>query len=68
MNRATRVTIGALTTLLATTAWLAGCGDAEVPIEQDPVLAEINAVLRDKWQKGYMTEDVDLYMSAYWAD
>ena len=45
---------------------LSGCGDVEKPIDQDPVLQEINNVLRNKWQRGYMTEDVDLYMSAYW--
>ena len=59
-------TLAAVIGVLA--GWSAGCGDVEKPTEQDPVLNEINAVLRDRWQKGYMTEDVDLYMSAYWAD
>ncbi len=55
-------------TLAALVAVLAGCGDVDKPTEQDPILNEINTVLRDRWQKGYMTEDVDLYMTAYWAD
>ncbi len=49
-------------------AGLAGCGDVDKPQDQDPVLAEISAILRDQWQKGYMTEDVELYMSAYWGE
>ncbi len=52
--------------LLCGTLLSAGCGDVEPPIDQDPVLIEINKVLREKWQRGYMTEDVDLYMSAFW--
>ena len=55
-------------TVVAVVGLMASCGDVDKPTELDPVLNEINAVLRDRWQKGYMTEDVDLYMSAYWAD
>jgi hypothetical protein len=54
--------------VVALAAWAAACGDVDKPTEQDPVLNEINEVLRDRWQRGYMTEDVDLYMSAYWAE
>ena len=57
-----------LTSLLSAAVLLTtGCGDVDKPIDEDPVLNEINKVLREKWQRGYMTEDVDLYMSAYWA-
>jgi hypothetical protein len=47
---------------------LVGCGDVDTiePISLET--QEISAILNDKWQKGYMTEDVELYMSAYWAD
>ncbi|MEO2006977.1 MAG: hypothetical protein ABGY41_23125, partial [Candidatus Poribacteria bacterium] len=51
-----------------TAAGLAGCGDVDKPSNVDPVLIELSTLLNDRWQKGYMTEDVDLYMSAYWAD
>lgn len=56
-----------LVSLLCGALLSAGCGDVDPPIDQDPVLNEINKVLREKWQRGYMTEDVDLYMSAFWA-
>lgn len=49
-------------------AGLTGCGDVDKVNDQDPVLTELSSILNDKWQKGYMTEDVDLYMSAYWAE
>ena len=71
MNRSTSqltTWLIAIGLVVATVGGLVGCGDVEKPSEQDPVLSEINAVLRDRWQKGYMTEDVDLYMSAYWAE
>ncbi|MDE0019803.1 MAG: hypothetical protein OXT69_00270 [Candidatus Poribacteria bacterium] len=55
-----------LVSLLCGALLFAGCGDVEPPYPQDPVLNEINRLLREKWQRGYMTEDVDLYMSAYW--
>ncbi|MBM3214203.1 hypothetical protein FJZ36_04730 [Candidatus Poribacteria bacterium] len=58
--------LGGLASIAVAIAFL-GCGDVEKPGEQDPVIQSINAVLRDRWQKGYMTEDIDLYMSAYWA-
>jgi hypothetical protein len=49
-------------------AGLTGCGDVDKIVDTDPVLIELSTLLNDRWQKGYMTEDVDLYMSAYWAD
>ena len=47
---------------------MSGCGDVEKPGDQDPVVQSINAILRDRWMKGYMSEDIDLYLSAYWAE
>lgn len=46
-----------------------GCGDVE-PIKPEPPkeLSAIEKVLKEKWIKGYMSEDVDLYMSAYWKE
>ena len=53
-----------------------GCGDVE-PITKPPPpeVAEISAVLKDRWKKGYETEDLELYMSSflkegyfYWSD
>jgi hypothetical protein len=29
---------------------------------------QIRDVLSDRWQRGYMTENIDLYMSAYWEE
>jgi hypothetical protein len=54
--------------LLVALALAVGCGDVQKPGESDPTLAAINSILRDRWVKGYMTEDVDLYISAYWAE
>ena len=49
------------------TALLIGCGDVE-PITKPPPpeVAEISAVLRDRWKQGYETEDLELYMSSFW--
>jgi hypothetical protein len=49
-------------------AAISGCGDVEKPGDNDPIIQSVNAVLRDRWMKGYMSEDVDLYLSAYWAE
>ncbi len=48
---------------------LSGCGDVE-PITKPPPpeVAEINAVLKDRWKKGYETEDLELYMSSFWKE
>ena len=56
--------IGILTFIM----FISSCGDVEELQEQSPDLIEINNVLKDRWQKGYMNEDIDLYMSAYWED
>lgn len=49
-----------------------GCGErkrAIAPWSPDSLaLAAINDVLQERWLKGIMTEDIDLYMSSYWAD
>ncbi|RKY01772.1 hypothetical protein DRP77_09120 [Candidatus Poribacteria bacterium] len=45
------------------------CGDApKITKPQPKEFAMINDVLKNRWQKGYMMEDVDLYMSAYWKE
>ena len=48
---------------------LIGCGDVE-PITKPPPpeVAEISAVLKDRWKKGYETEDLELYMSSFWKE
>jgi len=50
-------------------AFLAGCGDVE-PITEPPPpeVGEISSVLRDRWKQGYETEDLELYMSAFWKE
>jgi inorganic pyrophosphatase len=56
-------------TLIISVILVSSCGDApRVTQPQPKEYAAIVSVLRDRWQKGYMTEDVDLYMSAYWKD
>jgi hypothetical protein len=55
--------------ILLVVTFLLSCGDVEKITEERPEeAAAISKVLRERWQKGYMTEDVDLYMSAYWPD
>ena len=40
-----------------------------VPLSPDTIaLVAIKDVLQYRWLKGLMTEDIDLYMSSYWAD
>lgn len=48
--------------------FISSCGDVEELQEQSPDLIAITNVLKDRWQKGYMREDVELYMSAYWEN
>ena len=46
-----------------------GCGGAdEEGKEFGAAEIAINDVITERWQKGYMTEDLPLYESAYWAD
>jgi hypothetical protein len=59
-----------LTKILATFSLLMlllalGCGEADEEIEAE---IAINEVITDRWQKGYMTKDLSLYESAYWAE
>jgi hypothetical protein len=55
--------------LLFFIAMLTGCGDVE-PITEPPPpeVAEISAVLKDRWKQGYETEDLELYMSSFWKE
>jgi len=48
---------------------LMGCGDVE-PITKPPPpeVAEISTVIKDRWKRGYETEDLELYMSAFWKE
>lgn len=48
---------------------LLGCGDVE-PITKPPPpeVAEISDVLKNRWKRGYETEDIELYMSAFWKE
>jgi hypothetical protein len=60
--------LGLYCILLAAILFLS-CGDVEELTKERPEEASaISKVLRERWQKGYMGEDVDLYMSAYWPD
>jgi len=55
--------------ILGIVAFLFGCGDvtpADRPGEEEK--AAIIKVLNDRWRKGYVTQDVNLYISAYWED
>lgn len=57
------VSIGILTII-----FISSCGDVDELEKQSPDLTKINNVLKEKWRKGYMQEDVELYMSAYWEE
>jgi len=55
--------------ILLVVTFLLSCGDVEeLPEERPEEAAAISKALRERWQQGYMTEDIDLYMSAYWTD
>jgi len=42
-----------------------GCGEVDEESEAEIAISE---VITERWQKGYMTKDLPLYESAYWAD
>ena len=65
MHRSFLITSG----FLFLAVMLIGCGDVE-PITKPPPpeVAEISAVLKDRWKKGYETEDLELYMSSFWKE
>ena len=48
---------------------LVGCGDVD-PITKPPPqeVIEISNVLKNRWKQGYETEDLELYMSAFWKE
>jgi len=55
--------------ILFVATFLLSCGDVEeITKERPEEAAAISKILRERWQNGYMTEDVELYMSAYWPD
>ena len=43
------------------------CGE-EADVEVSEAEIAISQVITERWQRGYMTEDLPLYESAYWAD
>lgn len=46
--------------------FFSACGDVgKLPVSSEDYLA-INSVLK-RWREGYETEDIETYMSAYWA-
>lgn len=48
-----------------------GCETKRTVVQLSPdslAVFAINDVLQERWLKGIMTEDIDLYMSSYWAD
>jgi hypothetical protein len=55
--------------LLLVVTLLAGCGDVD-PVAKPlpPETAEISSVLKERWKQGYETEDLELYMSAFWKE
>jgi hypothetical protein len=54
--------------LLLVFSFLFSCGDVpEVPTVQPEELAAINQVLKH-WREGYQSEDVEMYMSAFWEE
>ena len=65
MHRSFLITSG----FLFLAVMLIGCGDVK-PITKPPPpeVAEISAVLKDRWKKGYETEDLELYLSSFWKE
>lgn len=56
--------VGILTFMM----FISSCGDVDEIAEPSPDLTEISNVLKNRWRDGYMNEDVDLYISAYWEN
>ena len=55
--------------ILTIVAFFLSCGDLdEMSKEKPEERAAISKILRERWKQGYETEDVELYMSAYWPD
>jgi len=54
--------------ILGIVAFLLSCGDVEKEQQPETEKATIAQVLNERWRKGYVTQDIDLYMSAYWED
>jgi len=55
--------------ILGIVAFLLSCGDVRKPDGPErEEKAAIIEVLNDQWRKGYVTQDVDLYISAFWED
>ena len=52
------------------TVCVLGCGEDSVQTAaMDPEdLDAVEGVMSDRWRGGYMTEDLELYMSAFWAE
>jgi len=73
-TRKTRVTISSnlfiyLFTIIFVSVILIGCGDVEpVTPPPPPEVAEISDVLKNRWKLGYETEDLELYLSSFWAN
>lgn len=65
MNRSCLIILG----LIISSFVLAGCGDVEpITAPPPPEVKEISAVLKNRWKQGYETEDLELYMSAFWKE
>ncbi len=60
---------GGVFAILGIVVFLISCGDVvkpDVPGKEEK--AAISEVLNERWRKGYVTQEVDLYMSAFWED
>jgi len=47
---------------------MAGCGDGDDEALEVEIEQEIQDVIANRWQQGYISEDLLLYESAYWAE
>ena len=55
-----------ISSVLILLTFFIACGDVgKIPVSSEDYLA-INSVLK-RWREGYETEDIETYMSAYWA-